>query len=159
MSTSQLQEILLANPCHGDMEKAACIPSVVQVMRPLEESIGSIERIAAESPVVIFGISTCCMCHVAKALFLGMGVNPRVVELDQNIAGPDMEQALLSQLLLLLYKKGDAHDHLDMSATMAPTLPAIFVGGQLIGGLDHLMACHISGTLIPLLKDAGALWL
>ncbi|KAH7365029.1 hypothetical protein KP509_18G005400 [Ceratopteris richardii] len=38
-------------------------------------------------------------------------------------------------------------------------LPAIFVGGRLLGGVDKLLAAHISGNLIPQLKGAGALWL
>ncbi|XBI45088.1 hypothetical protein VPH35_109633 [Triticum aestivum] len=38
-------------------------------------------------------------------------------------------------------------------------LPAVFVGGRLLGGLDRLMAVHIFGELVPILKDAGALWL
>ena len=38
-------------------------------------------------------------------------------------------------------------------------LPAVFVGGRLLGELDRLMAVHISGELVPILKDAGALWL
>lgn len=38
-------------------------------------------------------------------------------------------------------------------------VPAVFVGGKLVGGLDMLMAAHISGSLIPQLKEAGALWL
>ncbi|KAJ7948375.1 Glutaredoxin [Quillaja saponaria] len=32
-------------------------------------------------------------------------------------------------------------------------------GGRLFGGLDRLMATHISGELVPILKEAGALWL
>uniref|UniRef100_A0A6N2MMN3 Uncharacterized protein n=1 Tax=Salix viminalis TaxID=40686 RepID=A0A6N2MMN3_SALVM len=37
--------------------------------------------------------------------------------------------------------------------------PALFIGGKLFGGLDRLMATHISGELVPILKEAGALWL
>ncbi|PKU69668.1 Monothiol glutaredoxin-S5 [Dendrobium catenatum] len=38
-------------------------------------------------------------------------------------------------------------------------LPAVFIGGRLVGGLDQLMAVHISGELVPILRNAGALWL
>ncbi|KAF2303278.1 hypothetical protein GH714_016273 [Hevea brasiliensis] len=37
--------------------------------------------------------------------------------------------------------------------------PVVFVGGKLFGGLERVMATHISGELVPILKDAGALWL
>jgi glutaredoxin 3 len=36
---------------------------------------------------------------------------------------------------------------------------AVFVGGKFLGGVETLMACHINGSLVPLLKDAEALWL
>jgi hypothetical protein len=29
----------------------------------------------------------------------------------------------------------------------------------LFGGLERVMATHITGELVPILKDAGALWL
>ncbi|KAH7685501.1 P-loop containing nucleoside triphosphate hydrolase protein [Dioscorea alata] len=31
--------------------------------------------------------------------------------------------------------------------------------GELIGGFDRLIAIHVSGELIPMLKAAGAIWL
>ncbi|KAI5312382.1 hypothetical protein L3X38_041555 [Prunus dulcis] len=30
---------------------------------------------------------------------------------------------------------------------------------KLVGAMDRVMASHINGTLVPLLKEAGALWL
>ncbi|RWW44350.1 hypothetical protein BHE74_00049897 [Ensete ventricosum] len=41
----------------------------------------------------------------------------------------------------------------------AAALPVVFVGGRLLGGLDRLVTAHITGDLVPILKDAGALWL
>ena len=40
-----------------------------------------------------------------------------------------------------------------------PPVPAVFIGGKLVGSMDRVMASHISGSLVPLLKEAGALWL
>ncbi|TMW98208.1 glutaredoxin-C5-like [Solanum pennellii] len=104
---------------------------------PLERVI----RLASGSAVVIFSMSTCCMCHAVKRLFCGMGVHPTVYELDQDPKGKDMERAL-SRLL------GNS-----------PAVPVVFIGGKLIGAMDRVMASHINGTLVPLLKEAGALWL
>jgi hypothetical protein len=42
------------------------------------------------------------------------------------------------------------------SARLA-AFPAVFIGGRLVGGLDRLMAMHIAGELVPVLKQAGAL--
>ncbi|XP_057440532.1 glutaredoxin-C5-like [Lotus japonicus] len=104
---------------------------------PLER----VERLASESAVVIFSVSTCCMCHAIKRLFCGMGVNPTVHELDEDPRGKDMERALMRLL------------------GTSSVVPVVFIGGKLVGTMDRVMACHINGTLVPLLKEAGALWL
>ncbi|RRT70101.1 hypothetical protein BHE74_00005485 [Ensete ventricosum] len=36
-------------------------------------------------------------------------------------------------------------------------LPALFVGGVAVGGLEGLMGLHLRGGLVPMLRDAGAL--
>ena len=41
----------------------------------------------------------------------------------------------------------------------APVVPVVFIGGRLVGAMDRVMAAHINGSLVPLLKEAGALWL
>ena len=105
---------------------------------PLEH----IERMASESAVVIFSISTCCMCHAIKRLFCGMGVNPTVYELDEDPrGGKDLERALMRLM-------GTSN-----------AMPVVFIGGKLVGTMDRVMASHINGSLVPLLKQAGALWL
>ncbi|KAF0927214.1 hypothetical protein E2562_031012 [Oryza meyeriana var. granulata] len=93
-----------------------------------------VRRAVAECPVVVVGRSGCCLSHVVKRLLQGLGVNPAVHE----VAG----EAELAGVV-----DGDV------------SLPAVFVGGRLLGGLDRLMAVHISGELVPILKEAGALWL
>ncbi|KAH7690444.1 Thioredoxin-like protein [Dioscorea alata] len=47
----------------------------------------------------------------------------------------------------------------DYKTLLVPLFPAIFIGGKLIGGLDQLIAIHVTGKLIPMLKEAGAIWL
>ncbi|KAJ6965431.1 Glutaredoxin-c1 [Populus alba x Populus x berolinensis] len=71
------------------------------------------------------------MCHAIKRLFCGMGVNPTVYELDEDPRGKEISSAV----------------------------PVVFIGGKLVGAMDRVMASHINGTLVPLLKEAGALWL
>ncbi|CAK7350179.1 unnamed protein product [Dovyalis caffra] len=109
----------------------------------LEKPYEIVRRLVSSNAVVVFSLSGCCMCTVAKRLLFGLGVGPTVIELDRHYAGPDI-QAVLFQLA------SDGQQQL---------VPAIFVGGKFLGGVETLMACHINGTLVPLLKDAGALWL
>lgn len=108
-------------------------------------TIDPMERLAklvSERSVVIFSLSTCCMCHAVKSLFSGMGVNPTVYELDQDpIRGREIEKALMRLVGISM------------------TVPVVFVGGKLVGSMDKVMGSHINGTLVPLLKKAGALWL
>lgn len=105
---------------------------------PLERVV----RLASESAVVIFSVSSCCMCHAVKRLFCGMGVNPTVYELDQDPRGKEIERALMRLL-----------------GSSPGSVPVVFIGGKLIGAMDRVMASHINGTLVPLLKEAGAMWL
>ncbi|XP_062224746.1 glutaredoxin-C3-like [Phragmites australis] len=112
----------------------------------VETAAERVERLASESAVVVFSVSTCCMCHAVKRLFCGMGVHPTVHELDLDPLGRELERALARLL-------GAA------TAGSAPVVPVVFIGGRLVGAMDRVMAAHINGSLVPLLKEAGALWL
>ncbi|KAE8803727.1 Monothiol glutaredoxin-S5 [Hordeum vulgare] len=91
----------------------------------------AVRQAVAESPVLVVGRRGCCLTHVVKRLLQGLGVNLAVYEVAAAVTGDEAVVAL----------------------------PAVLVGGRLLGGLDRLMAVHISGELVPILKDAGALWL
>ncbi|KAK2359814.1 monothiol glutaredoxin-S2 [Trifolium repens] len=106
-----------------------------------EDQMERIMRLVSQSAVVIFNISSCCMCHAMKSLFCGMGVNAMVHEVDEDPKGKEMERALMRLL-------GNS-----------TSLPVVFIGGKLVGSMDRVLAFHINGSLVPLLKDAGALWL
>ncbi|WCJ23537.1 Thioredoxin superfamily protein [Euphorbia peplus] len=97
-----------------------------------------ITELVSERPVVIFSKSTCCMCHAIKTLLCDFGVNPSVHELDEIDRGREIEQAL--------------------SRLGCPTFPAVFVGGELVGGANEVMSLHLNRSLIPMLRRAGALW-
>ncbi|KAG9136811.1 hypothetical protein Leryth_004570 [Lithospermum erythrorhizon] len=105
------------------------------------DPVDTILRMASRSAVVILSNSTCCMCHAVKKLFSGMGVSPTVYELDQEPKGKEIEMALIRIM------------------NKSPPFPVVFVGGKLVGSMDGVMASHINGTLVPRLKEAGALWL
>ncbi|KAG5057967.1 hypothetical protein JHK82_012943 [Glycine max] len=100
-----------------------------------------LHRLTSCNAVVVFSSSECCMSTVAKRLLFSLGVGPTVVELDRHATGPAIH-ALLFQLA---------------AGTHHQPLPAVFVGGKFLGGVQTLMAAHINGTLVPLLKQAGAL--
>ncbi|KAH1260849.1 Glutaredoxin-C1 [Glycine max] len=114
----------------------------MRVHRSMEEDqMERVARLASQSAVVIFSVSSCCMCHAMKRLFCGMGVNPTVHELDQDPKGKDMERALMRLLGIGINSTSSA-------------VPVVFIGGKLVGPMDRVLAFHISGTLVPLLKQA-----
>ncbi|KAK1368986.1 Glutaredoxin domain-containing protein [Heracleum sosnowskyi] len=132
---NQLLEISLgSNTTSGNDEKK---------MNAISEKV---RNLVAGKPVVVFTTSGCCMCHVVKQLLFSLGVSPTVVELDQEADGSDI-QGFLSHIA------GDGQKN------QQNPVPAVFVGGKFLGGVETLMSCHINGSLVPLLKDAGALWL
>ena len=124
-------------------EPAAASPAAAPSAEAAMAVYERVARMASGNAVVVFSASGCCMCHVVKRLLLGLGVGPTVYELDQLGGGGREIQAALAQLL----------------PPGQPPVPVVFVGGRLLGGVDKVMACHINGTLVPLLKQAGALWL
>ncbi|GAV87506.1 Glutaredoxin domain-containing protein [Cephalotus follicularis] len=101
-------------------------------------------QMVQKNAVVVFGRRGCCMCHVVKRLLIGLGVNPAVFDVDEGHEG-----AVVDELLTI---EGGKDGQMIQ-------FPVIFVGGRLFGGLERVMATHISGELVPILKDAGALWL
>ncbi|WCJ27105.1 Glutaredoxin-C9 [Euphorbia peplus] len=103
-----------------------------------------VEKLVSENSVIVFGKRECCMCHVVKKLMLGLGVNPAVFEVDEK------EEAVVIKELSVI-NRGSGGGEVQF--------PVVFVGGKLFGGLERVMSTHISGELVPILKDAGALWL
>ncbi|KAK8655298.1 hypothetical protein V6N13_107881 [Hibiscus sabdariffa] len=103
-------------------------------------------NIVSENAVIVLARKGCCMSHVVRRLLQALGVNPAVHEINEGD-----EAGVLNELETIC--KGSGNDRKTVQ------LPAVFIGGRLYGGLDKVMATHISGELIPVLKDAGALWL
>ncbi|XP_020224364.1 glutaredoxin-C9 [Cajanus cajan] len=102
-----------------------------------------LNNMVLENAVIVFARRGCCMSHVVKRLLLGLGVNPAMHEIEERD-----EVGVVRELEEIV---GANNGKLQF--------PAVFIGGKLFGGLDRVMATHISGELVPVLKEAGALWL
>ncbi|MED6157237.1 Glutaredoxin-C9 [Stylosanthes scabra] len=110
----------------------------------LEPALAHVFKLVSDTAVIIMGKRGCCMCHVVLKLLQGHGVNPPVYEFDDDREA--MMAAALSGTVV-------------GSGAKVVEFPMVFMGGKLFGGLDRVMAAHISGELVPILKQAGALWL
>ncbi|CAL9072129.1 Glutaredoxin [Musa troglodytarum] len=118
---------------------------------PGGEGDGAVKQMVAENPVVVVAQRGCCMCHAARRLLLGLGVNPAVCEVGEEAAAAGEATALVEAAAEIEALGGQRRPPV--------ILPVVFVGGRLLGGLDRLVAVHITGELVPILKEAGALWL
>ncbi|KAL5203259.1 hypothetical protein ABZP36_014211 [Zizania latifolia] len=45
-----------------------------------------------------------------------------------------------------------------LPAVAVGVVPAVFIGGRLVVSTDRVMSLHLAGNLVPLLRDAGTLW-
>lgn len=79
------------------------------------------------------------MSHTVKTLISSYGANPTVYELDEMPNGEDIERALIQ-----------------LGCRVA--VPAVFIGQRLVGGTNELMSLQVRGKLVPLLREAKAIW-
>ncbi|MCD7462496.1 Glutaredoxin-C13 [Datura stramonium] len=93
-----------------------------------------VQRMAREHGVVIFSKSTCCLCYAVSILFQDLGVSPYVYEIDHDPEGKEMEKALMRM------------------GCNALLVPAVFIGGKLVGSTNEVMSLHLKGSLIQLIK-------
>ncbi|XP_071691318.1 glutaredoxin-C9-like [Rutidosis leptorrhynchoides] len=112
-----------------------------------ELSVGALRDAVSENAVIVLARRGCCMSHVVKRLLNGHGVNPMMFEFEE------IDESEILKELELIMTENDGKDKRRVQ------FPAVFIGGRMFGGLDQVMASHITGELIPLLKQAGALWL
>ncbi|KAH0683211.1 hypothetical protein KY290_021799 [Solanum tuberosum] len=97
-------------------------------------------KLGGESPVVIFTKSNCCISHSIETLIRSFGANPTIYELDELPNGMEMERALVE-------------------LGCKPSVPAVFIGKELVGGSNEIMSLNLRGNkLKQLLIRAKAIW-
>ncbi|MBA0863084.1 hypothetical protein Goshw_016505 [Gossypium schwendimanii] len=122
--------------CQRVIKGVSPVTNSVQYREHCEPGFFSMEKVtslASEKGVVLFSKSSCCMCYAVKILFQELRVTPMVHEIDQDPEGWEMEKAL---------KRLGCNG----------PVPAIFIGGKLVGSTNEVMSLHLSGGLLPMLK-------
>ncbi|KAH7661234.1 Glutaredoxin and related proteins protein [Dioscorea alata] len=99
------------------------------------------------SMAVIVGRRDCYMSYVAQRLLEGLKAYPKMCQVSEEFA-PKI--TLMHNIVKIL--SGDD------KTLVAPLFPLVYIGGKLVGGLDWLIAIHVSDELIPMLT-VGAIWL
>ncbi|KAL2535329.1 Glutaredoxin-C13 [Forsythia ovata] len=92
-----------------------------------------VRKLTSEKGVMIFSKSTCCLCYAVHMLFQELRIKPYVHEIDHDPDGKEIEKAL------------------SRMGCSGP-LPAVFIGGELVGSTNEVMSLHLSGSLVQLLK-------
>lgn len=87
-----------------------------------------VKQEVADNNVMIFSKSRCPFCMATKQLFSDLGVDYKVIELDQDENGWEIQKAL-----------GEL--------TGQRTVPNTFIGGKHLGGNDVAQAAYQSGQL------------
>ena len=121
----------------------ARLPKISQQPRQTLEptvTMDVVNVLIQDKPVVIFSKSSCCMSHSVETLIRGFGANPTVYDLDRIPNGQQIERAL-------------------MQLGFRQSVPAVFIGQQLVGNERNVMSLHIQNQLVPLLIQAGAIWI
>ncbi|XP_059303954.1 glutaredoxin [Lycium ferocissimum] len=103
----------------------------------MEISLTKAKQIVSSNPVVVFSKTYCGYCTRVKQLLSQLGATFKVIELDRESDGDEVQQALLEW-------------------TGQRTVPNVFIGGEHVGGCDSVLAKHQQGKLLPMLKDAAA---
>lgn len=80
------------------------------------------------------------MCHSVKSLIRSFGTEPTAVEIDKMQNGQQVERALIQ-------------------LGCRPSVPAVFIGQQFIGGIDELIRLNVQNKLGQLLISASAIFL
>ncbi|XP_055808606.1 glutaredoxin-C9-like [Solanum dulcamara] len=124
------------------------------LINQINYSKGNFKKMVTENAVIVFRRRGCCMSHVIKCLLQCLGANPFMYDIEEKY---ENEAIVELEDIGKIVGRGDRED--DRSLSLPLPLPAVFIGGELFGGLDRIMAAHISGELCPVLKNAGALWL
>eukprot|EP01097_Dermamoeba_algensis_P000210 TRINITY_DN1075_c0_g1_i1.p1 TRINITY_DN1075_c0_g1~~TRINITY_DN1075_c0_g1_i1.p1 ORF type:complete len:103 (+),score=33.00 TRINITY_DN1075_c0_g1_i1:138-446(+) len=101
-------------------------------------SVETVKSLIHNNKVIVFSKTYCPYCKSAKALLDSLKAQHKVIELDVEANGAEL-QAALEQL------------------SGQRTVPNIFINEEHIGGNSDIQALHSKGGLIPKLKEASAL--
>ncbi|XP_004236221.1 glutaredoxin [Solanum lycopersicum] len=104
----------------------------------MEAALTKAKQIVSSNPVVVFSKTYCGYCTRVKKLLSQLGATFKVIELDRESDGDEVQAALLEW-------------------TKQRTVPNVFIGGEHVGGCDSVLEKHQQGKLLPMLKDAAAI--
>ena len=94
-----------------------------------------------QNPVVMFALEWCEFCWSVRKLFAAAGLDFRSVDLD---SGAFQGNPLAGEIRKELHRR-----------TGSPTIPQVFVGGELVGGATEIFDAFNGGALQGRLRNLG----
>ncbi|KAL3512806.1 hypothetical protein ACH5RR_025523 [Cinchona calisaya] len=104
----------------------------------IEMALSKAKEIVSSNPVVVFSKTYCGYCKRVKQLLSQLGATYKVVELDEESDGNEIQAALEEW-------------------TGQRTVPNVFIAAKHIGGCDSVTGKHEMGELLPMLNEAGVI--
>ncbi|XP_012080039.1 glutaredoxin [Jatropha curcas] len=104
----------------------------------IDMALNKARELSTSAPVVVFSKTYCGYCNRVKQLLTQLGASYKVIELDEEIDGAEIQAALTQW-------------------TGQRTVPNVFINGKRIGGCDDTLEKYQKGELLSLLNDAGAI--
>ena len=137
-SPRRLRTSASTSRCRRSPPASACAQPV-----PTSASRDFVATVLADEalPVVMFALSWCEFCWAVRKLFTRCGIAYRAVDLDSvEYQGDDWGGAVRAALI---------------ERTAIPTIPQIFVAGELVGNATEVFQSFAQGRLQSLLADRG----
>ncbi|KAJ8549527.1 hypothetical protein K7X08_033234 [Anisodus acutangulus] len=91
-----------------------------------------VARLIAENAIVVVATHECSMCLVVKVLLRELGVNPTLYEVNEA------DKAIVLEELSRINEGGEGSE----GGGGPKKLPAVYVGGKLLGGVKEVMNTH-----------------
>lgn len=119
------------------------VPTLQQhlVTMSSEGKLTNVDKLIKENPAIVFSATYCPYCTKAKSVLQSTGAKVKIIEVNVVSNGKEIREGLLKK-------------------TGRTSVPAVFVGGEFIGGCNDgpgVVPLHSQGKLVPMLKKAKAL--
>lgn len=105
------------------------------------EASAYVEKLIAEEPVLLFALEWCEFCWATRKLFKAHGIPYRAIDLDSVAMQTDDWGGRVRRAV--------------GARAGAPTIPQVFIGGELSGGNAEMFDAVRSGALQEKLRTAG----
>jgi len=141
--TPEEEAISKSSPlCRFDIRPAPAPADAAAPAAPVdEEAAAFVEQLIREEPVLLFALEWCEFCWATRKLFKAHAIPYRAVDLDSVAMQKDDWGGRVRRAV--------------GARVGGPTIPQVFVGGELIGGNAEMFEAVRAGELQRRLREAG----